>query len=126
MRPNPLVDKSPIGCRWVYTFKIDPDGGMDRLKACLVAKGYTQVFGSDYYDIFSPVAKMTSIHLLLSMVAMSSWPLYQLNIKNAFLHGDLIEELYVEQPLRFVSQGESGLVCRLRRSLYGLKQSPRA
>ena len=68
---------------------------------------------------------MASIRLLLSMVAMSSWLLYQLDIKNAFLHGDLADELYIEQPPEFVAQGESGLVCRLRRSLYGLKQSPR-
>ena len=60
------------------------------------------------------------------MAAVRSWPLYQLDIKNAFLHGDLAEEVYIEQPPGFVAQGESGLVCRLRRSLYGLKQSPRA
>ena len=64
--------------------------------------------------------------LLLSMAAMCSWPLFQLDIKNVFLHGDLAEEVYMEQPPGFVAQGESGLVCKLRRSLYGLKQSPRA
>ena len=73
---------------------------------------------------FFPVAKMTSIRLLFSMVVVRSWPLYQLDIKNAFLHGDLAEEVYMEQPLGFVAQGESGLVCRLHGSLYGLKQSP--
>ncbi|RVW76712.1 Retrovirus-related Pol polyprotein from transposon RE2 [Vitis vinifera] len=70
--------------------------------------------------------KIASVRLLLSMVAMCSWPLYLLDIKNVFLHGDLVEEVYMEQPPGFVAQGESGLVCRLRRSLYGLKQSPRA
>ncbi|RVW66861.1 Retrovirus-related Pol polyprotein from transposon RE1 [Vitis vinifera] len=99
---------------------------VDRLKARLVAKVYTQVYGSDYGDTFSLVAKIASVRLLLSMAAMRSWPLYQLDIKNVFLHGDLVEEVYMEQPLGFVAQGESGLVCRLRRSLYGLKQSPRA
>ena len=68
---------------------------MDRLKTHLVAKGYPQIYGSNYYDTFSPVAKMTSVRLLLSMAAMSSWPLYQLDIKNAFLHDDLVKEVYI-------------------------------
>ena len=97
---------------------------MDRLKACLVAKG--QIYGFDYYAIFSPIAKMAFIRLLFSMAAMRSWSLYQLDIKNAFLHGDLVEEVYMEQPPGFVAHRESGLVCRLRRSLYGLKHSLRA
>ena len=99
---------------------------MDRLNARLVTKGYTQIYGSDYYDTFSPVAKMATIRLLLSMVVMRSWLLYQLDIKNAFLYGDLTDEVYMEQPLGFVAQGESGWVCQPRHSLYGLKQSPRA
>ena len=118
--------KFPVGCRWVYTVKVGPDGQVDSLKARLVAKGYTQVYGSDYGDTFSPVAKIASVCLLLSMAAMCSWSLYQLDIKNVFLHGDLAEEVYKEQPLGLVAQGESGLVCRLRHSLYDLKQSPRA
>ena len=102
------------------------DGQVDRLKARLVAKGYNQVYCSNYGDTFSHVAKITSARLLLSMAAMCSWPLYQLDIKNVFLHGDLAEEVYMEQPPGFVAQGESSLVCKLRCSLYGLKQSPRA
>ena len=88
-------------------------------------RGYTQIYDSDYYDTFSLVVKIASVCLLFSMTAMSSRSLYQLDIKNAFLHDDLVEEVYVEQPPRFVAQGESGLICRLCRSLYGLKQSPR-
>ncbi|XP_072076868.1 uncharacterized protein [Arachis hypogaea] len=119
--------KSTVGCRWIYTIKVGSDGTIDRLKARLVAKGYTQIFGLDYGDTFSPVAKMTSVRLFLSMAAIHHWPLHQLDIKNTFLHGDLEEEVYMEQPPGFVAQGEcSGLVYHLRRSLYRLKQSPRA
>ena len=113
--------KSLVGCRWVYTVKIGPNGRVDRLKAHLVAKRYIQIYGFDYYDTFSHVAKMASVCLLLSMVVISSSPLYQLDIKNAFLHSDLVEEVYMEQLPGFVAQGESGLVCRLLRSSYGLK-----
>ncbi|RVW82205.1 Retrovirus-related Pol polyprotein from transposon RE2 [Vitis vinifera] len=88
--------------------------------------GYTHIYGCDYGDTFSPVAKIASVRLFLSMAAMCHWPLYQLDIKNAFLHGELLEEVYMEQPPGFVAQREFGLVCKLRRSLYGLKQSPRA
>ena len=95
--------KSPVSYCWVYTVKISPDGRVDRLKACLVAKRYTQIYGSDYYDTFSLISKMAFVHLLLFVVAMSSWPLYQLDIKNVFLHGNLTEEVYMEQPLGFVA-----------------------
>ena len=118
--------KFPIGCHWVYTAKVGPDGQVDPLKAHLVAKGYTQQYGLDYYDTFSLMTKMASVCLLLSMVAMRSWPLFQLDIKNVFLHGDLAEEVYMEQPPGFVAQGEFSLTCKLRCSLYGLKQSPQA
>ena len=94
---------------------------MDRLKARFVAKGYAQIYGFDYYETFSPVAKMTYVRLLLSMIAMSSWPLYRLDINNAILHGNIVEEVYMEQPHGFVVHGEFGLVCKLRRSLSSLK-----
>ena len=80
----------------------------------------------DYFDTFSPVVKMTSVQLFISLVATYNWDFHQLDIKNAFLHGDLQEEVYMEQLPGFVAQGEKGRVCRLRKSLYGLKQSTRA
>ena len=106
--------------------KVGPNGKIDQLKARLIAKGYTQQYGSNYYDTFSPMAKIAFVRLLRSMVDIDLWPLFQLDIKNVFLHGDLAEEVYMEQPPGFVAQGESGLVCKLRCSLYGLKQSPQA
>ena len=117
--------KSPVDCHWVYTVKVRPDGQVDRLKTHLVTKGNTKQYGSDY-DTFSLVAKIAYVRLLLSMVAMRSWPFFQLDIKNVFSHGDLAKGVYMKQPHGFVAQGESGLVCKLRYSLYGLKQSPRA
>ena len=105
----------------MYTVKIGPDGLVDRLKAWLVAKGYTQVYGSNYYDTFSFVATIASLRLLLFMVAMQSWPLYQLNIKNALLHGDLAEEVYMEQPHGFVAQGGVWIGIVTPRNLYRYK-----
>ena len=105
--------------------KVGPDSQIDLLTARLVAKGYTQQYDSDYYDTFSPVAKIAFVRLLLSMAAMRSWLFFQLAIKNVFLYSDLAEEIYMEQPPGFIAQGKSGLVCKLCRSLYGLKQSPR-
>ena len=88
--------KSPVGCRWVYRVKVGLDGQVDRLKTRLVAKEYIQQYDSDYYDTFSSVANIASVCLLLSMTTMHSWPIFQLDIKNVFLHGDLAEEVYME------------------------------
>ncbi|TYK29397.1 Retrovirus-related Pol polyprotein from transposon TNT 1-94 [Cucumis melo var. makuwa] len=90
--------KKAIGCKLVFSLKVNPDGTVARLKARLVAKDYAQTYGIDYSDTFSPVAKLTSIRLFLSMAATHNWSLHQLDIKNSFLHGDLQEEVYMEQP----------------------------
>jgi hypothetical protein len=99
---------------------------VDRYKARLLAKGYTETYGIDYEETFAPVAKMNSVRTLISCVVNLDRDIYQMDIKNAFLHGDLQEEVYMHIPPGFESSQTTGKVLRLRRSLYGLKQSPRA
>jgi hypothetical protein len=119
-------DKKAIGCKWVYKVKHNADGSMSRYKARLVAKGYAQTYGIDYEETYSPVAKMTTIRVIIAMAIAKGWSLHQMDVKNVFLHGDLHEEVYMEQPLGYVDQTHLDLVCRLEKALYDLKQAPRA
>jgi hypothetical protein len=124
--PLPSGEKI-VGCKWVFTVKYLTDGSVDRYQARPVAKGFTQIPGKDFGATFTPVAKLTSVRLLVSLAASHSWPLHQLDVKNAFLHGNLLETIYMDPLPGFRAEGEYvEKVCRLRKSLYGLKQSHRA
>ena len=91
-----------------------------------MTKGYTQTYGVDYLETFSLVAKLSIVRVLLSLATNLDWPLHQFDVKNAFLHGDLEEEVYMELPSGYTTSTETKVVCKLQRALYGLKQSPRA
>ena len=124
-----LVDippgSKPIGCKWIFKRKLKADGSVDKYKVRLVAKGYTQKEGIDYFDTYSPVSRITSIRTLIAIASLNNMEIHQMDVKTAFLNGELDEEIYMEQPEGFVVQGQENKVCKLVKSLYGLKQAPK-
>ena len=115
-----------VGSRWVYRIKRRVNGIIERYKARLIARGFTQQEGIDYSETFSPVIKQATVRLFFSIAFSRNWKIHQLDIHNAFLNGVLTEEVYMKQPLGFVDSSLPSHVCRLHESLYGLKQALRA
>ena len=119
------VGRTPIKCKWVFKIKRGSDGSVDRFKGRLVAKGYAQQYGVDYDETYSPVVRFSSVRVLLAFAMDNDLLVHQMDVVSAFLNGTLEEEIYMEQPEGYMQPGTETLVCKLKRSLYGLKQSPR-
>ena len=117
--------RNAVGCKWVFKIKLDAEGKVERYKARLVAQGFTQRYGIDYDETFSPVVRFESIRSLLAIASQHELIVHQMDVKTAFLNGELKEEIFMKQPEGFVEGGKKMLVCKLLRSLYGLKQSAR-
>ena len=118
--------KKAVTSRLLYTIKYGANGKPERKKTRLVARGYTQVYGEDYLDTFAPVAKLHTIRILLSLAVNLEWDLWQMDVKNAFLQGELEDEVYMRPPPGLENMVKPGNVLRLKKAIYGLKQSPRA
>ena len=119
----PLGSK-PLRYKWIFKKKMKADGSIDKYKVRLVIKSYKQKEGLDYFDTHSPVTRISSIRMLIAIATIHNLEIHQMNVKTAFLNGDLDEEIYMEQPEGFIVPGEEKKVCRLVKSLYGLKQAP--
>lgn len=115
-----------ISGKWLFKNKLNPDGTLELRKARWVVRGFTQRAGIDFHQTFSPVVKPATIRTVLYLAASRDWPVHQLDVKNAFLHGQLTERVFCHQPAGFVDPDHPDHVCLLSKSLYGLKQAPRA
>ena len=120
---DPPFGTKPIGCKWVYKNKYKADGSLDKHKARLVAKGFAQKEGVDYEETFSPTAKWATIRTLFALAAQNGWKVHQMDVKTAFLNGDLKENVFMSQPEGFVVNGHEHKIWKLVKSLYGLKQA---
>jgi hypothetical protein len=115
----------PIGSKWMFKKKLRPDDTIKRYKTRLVIKGYSEKEGQNFFDFYSPVARLTTIHVLLSLAASHGLLVHQMDVKTTFPNEELDDEIYMEQPAGFVANSQEGMVCKLLKSLYGLKQAPK-
>nr|GEZ45207.1 zinc finger, CCHC-type [Tanacetum cinerariifolium] len=123
-----IIEEDPrtaLGCKWILKRKMKVDGSIDKYKARLVIQGFRQKEGIDFFDTYAPVARITTIRLLLALAAIHDLVIHQMDVKTAFLNGDLDEAIYMKQPEGFVMPGHENKVCKLKKSLYGLKQAPK-
>jgi transposase InsO family protein len=118
--------RTAIGCKWVFKTKLGSDGSVVKHKARLVAKGYSQKYGLDYEETYAPVVRYASLRALLALAAHHDWEVHHMDVKSAYLNGNLAEEIYMEQPEGFKVPGKETMVCRLKKGLYGLKQAGRS
>ena len=116
--------RKPVGNKWVFKLKTDEDRKIERYKARLVAQGYTQIFDMNYNETFCPVMRLESVRALMAWSVQHKLHLHQIDVTTAFLNGELEEEVLMKQPEGFAKPGQEHLVCKLKKSLYGLKQSP--
>ncbi|GJZ24565.1 calcineurin B-like protein 4 [Tanacetum coccineum] len=116
---------SKNGYKWIFKKKRKADGTIDKYKARLVIKGFRQLEGLDYFDTYSLVTRITSIRMILAIAALRNLEVYQIDVKKAFLNGDLEEEIYMNQPEGFMASGLESKVCRLVKSLYDLRKTPK-
>jgi len=125
-----LVPRPPranvVTGKWIFKHKLQSDGSLERYKARWVLRGFTQRPGVDFDETFSPVVKPATVRTVLSLALSRRWPIHQLDVKNAFLHGNLTETVYCQQPSGFEDPVHPDFVCLLKKSLYGLKQAPHA
>lgn len=115
-----------IDLKWIFKAKRDASGKIVKYKARIVAKGYVQEQGIDFDEIFAPVTRLETVRLLLALAAKNGWEIHYLDVKSAFLNGELNEVVYISQPEGFIKKGQEHLVYRLSKALYGLRQAPRA